>query len=201
MNRKKILITGFGPFPGQPHNPSAALVRTLARHFKKAARADADFRFCVLKTEYGAGMDRLAREMERFKPDVVICFGVAAGSKEIRLERTARNRQSATKPDAAGVLPQDAVISRYGPGTLPSTLPLAAIEHALKEQGIPAHLSDDAGDYLCNHVFYRVMTRAQERGGPERAGFVHIPVPDGPDTPSRRKLAEAGRIIVAVCLK
>jgi len=45
-----ILVTGFGPFPGAPRNPTGALVRTLSRHRRSGLRIVSH----VFETSYAA---------------------------------------------------------------------------------------------------------------------------------------------------
>jgi len=44
----------------------------------------------------------------------------------------------------------------------------------LRSAGIPAEISQTAGTYVCNHVFYGLMHALHSRPG-VRGGFIHIP--------------------------
>lgn len=193
--KPRLLITGFGPFPGQPHNPSAPLVRGLRQIFARA-QSGFDIRAVVLKTEYQAGLKKLNTEMRSYKPDIVICFGVAAGETGFRLEQQAQNRCSITHADASGHKPDEATILTGGQASHPSTLPLDKINNALVQSEIPCLLSDDAGDYLCNYIFYHLMAQTVSDNRPVRAGFIHIPMPDHPGTLSRQQLVRGARAII-----
>jgi pyroglutamyl-peptidase len=197
--KPRVLITGFGPFPGQPVNPSATLVRSLRQFFAREQQRF-DLRAVVLKTEYEGGWQKLQSELNRFKPDVVVCFGVAAGETGFRLEQQARNHCSTEKPDAAGYTPASSTINPDGAISHNATLPLNQIQSDLTAARIDCRMSDDAGDYLCNHVFFNLMARATSEGSPVRAGFIHIPVPDQPDTLSRTKLIKGARLIIDASL-
>lgn len=186
--KPRLLITGFGPFPGQPENPSADLVRALKRD--KVLAREFNIRCAVLKTEYDAGLKRLDKEIADFKPDIVVCFGVAAGEKGFRLETTARNRSSTKLPDAAGVCPGHARIINGGRRTYKATLPFKKAVKTLRSKGIKARLSDDAGSYLCNYVFYHLMA-----GNDVKGGFVHIPVPSR-KTLTKPRLLRGAKLII-----
>ena len=91
--------------------------------------------------------------------------------------------------------------------TYPTRLPIDDISAALKAAGIPVNPSDNAGDYLCNLTFYRLIERA-ERGGPQIVGFVHVPYLDtqvarltaeGHNVPHASTLTEA-QLIAAVMI-
>ncbi len=170
MAGKRVLVTGFGPFPGQPDNPSATLVKALKREFAKAGKTG--IRCVILKTEYKKSLRRLEKEIADFNPDVVVCFGVAAGEKGFRLETVARNRSSIKLADAAGNYPERPAIIEGARKTYAATLPFSSIKKKLDKAGIRARLSKDAGKYLCNYIFYHASARRDVK-----CGFAHIPVP------------------------
>jgi pyroglutamyl-peptidase len=191
-NKKRILITGFGPFPGQPENPSAELVGLLRHELEKSSGIDAHC--VVLKTEYGAALKCLQQELHSFKPDSVICFGVSAGESGFRLEQSAHNRLNTTLPDASGYKPDvscfDDGVEKYD-----TTVPIGKICEELNKTGIAARLSDDAGDYLCNFIYYHAIKESQKT--PSRTiNFVHIPEPDHTGTLSRADLLRGALSIV-----
>nr|WP_276813702.1 hypothetical protein [Desulfurococcus amylolyticus] len=45
----------------------------------------------------------------------------------------------------------------------------------LTEEGIPAVVSNTAGTYVCNLVFYELLHHGYTYGYPLRAGFIHLP--------------------------
>jgi pyroglutamyl-peptidase len=198
MKRKRLLITGFGPFPGRENNPSAALVRAIAAEFNDASCL---MRCVVLKTEYQAGLKTLDKELKTFRPDIVISFGVAADRKGIHLETRAANRiDNKGIADAAGYRPRRVRIDKTKNNEFPSTLPLQEIHRSLGAQGIPVQMSRDAGGYLCNYVFYNVMKHAQKGKGPAAAGFVHIPLPDAGGM-SEEDIKKAAQAIIRETLR
>jgi pyroglutamyl-peptidase len=92
----------------------------------------------------------------------------------ISLERTAVNLDLAIIPDNEGNQPLGRPVITGAPPTYSSTLPIQAILSALRKEGLPAAVSESAGTYVCNHVFYGLMSRlAQEPS--TRGGFVHVP--------------------------
>ncbi len=181
-----VLITGFGPFPGIDSNPSATVMERLRLEGHEAH---------VLPTEYGAGLALMESLLVKIDPDIVLCFGVAGDAERIRLERLARNTVSTERPDAAGDSPVDGAVEKGGPYVIGSTLPLEAIARALQARDIPWEWSDNAGDYLCNYMFYRVMRYLAACAKPAEAGFIHIPNEDAPGF-SMDRLVEAARVVV-----
>ncbi|PSM17061.1 hypothetical protein [Nitratireductor sp. StC3] len=170
----RILLTGFGPFPGAPVNPTEALVAELTA---APPRFDipCTLRMAVLDVDYATIATQLSAIGRDFLPDIAIHFGLAAECRGFRLERLARNSHAGARPDRAGGLP-DAERICAGPPTLSSSLPLAAIAIALGGHDLPVEWSDDAGGYLCNTVF--ALSRAGVCDGldPAMSGFVHVPM-------------------------
>ena len=189
----KLLVTGFGPFPGAPDNPSAGLIRTLADGRPDAFGASA-FRAVVLPTDYRRSWAALRRLYAAFAPDVVVHFGLNAKAEAIMVERTARKRCAPDRPDAAGFAPRSGLARRSGPETLAATLPAQAIVAALEKAGLPAALSEDAGGYVCNATLYRSLAIAPADGG-RRVGFIHVP-PTGRNGIDADRLSEAARIVL-----
>lgn len=166
----KALVTGFEPFGGDRINPSfEALRRFPARlgGLKIATR--------VLPVIYGEALPALRRAIVESAPDIVLGVGLAGGRSELSLERVAINIDDARIPDNAGNQPIDRPVVAGGPSAYFTTLPIKAAAAALREAGLPVAVSNSAGTFLCNHVFYGLMHEAARRGGCFRGGFLHVP--------------------------
>ncbi|MET3809833.1 pyroglutamyl-peptidase I [Arthrobacter sp. UYEF3] len=170
-----ILLTGFEPFGGETSNPSWAAARGAAALLSaEGFPAVAVELPCV----FGEALNVLAAALAEHGPDLVLCAGQAGGRERISLERIAINCDDARIPDNAGNVPVDAPVVTGGPAAYFSTLPIKAALGALLAAGIPAEVSQTAGTYVCNHVFYGLM-HALRRSPGTRGGFVHVPF--GPD--------------------
>jgi len=167
----RVLLIGFGPFPGAPFNPSAALVKTLARR-RRPALAEIVCTTHVFATAYAA-VDHDLPRLFALKPDVILMFGLAGRRRQLCIETRARNAVSVLFPDASGYRPQRGVIVRDGEAALPGAAPFADLLGALRGHRVPARLSRDAGRYLCNYAYWRALERA--RSGRPLVQFVHIP--------------------------
>ena len=88
----RVLLIGFGPFPGPPFNPSSVLVKTLARR-RRPALADVICTTHVFATTYAA-VDRDLPKLFAQKPDVILMFGLAARRCQLCIETRARNAVS-----------------------------------------------------------------------------------------------------------
>jgi pyroglutamyl-peptidase len=166
-----ILLTGFEPFGGETVNPSWEAVRRLDGWTAPGLRVVAG----LLPCEFGAAREALEKLIDQHHPQCLIAVGQAGKRAEISVERIAINVDDARIPDNAGRKPIDEPVIAEGPAAYFSTLPIKAIVHRLREAGIPAAVSQTAGTFVCNHVFYAAMHAAAKRGGSLRSGFIHIP--------------------------
>ena len=165
-----MLLTGFAPFGGEAVNPSWQAVRALDGQMVEGHRIVT----AELPCEFDASLPVLWRALRKAEPKVAIAVGLAGGRNGISLERIAINLIDARIPDNAGAQPVDVPVLRGGAAAFFSTLPLKASLLALREADIAAHVSQTAGTYVCNQVFYALM-HALRRCRNTRAGFVHVP--------------------------
>ena len=178
----RVLVTGFGPFPGAPFNPSAALAKALAGG-RRPAFAGIERTTHVFATTY-ASVDRDLPKLLAQKPDIVLMFGVAGRRHQLCIETRARNAVSLLFPDAGGHRPRHGVIRLGGPTALTGNAPFARLAGAA---GPRTRLSRDAGRYLCNYVYWRALEHAH--GTRPLVQFVHIP-PVGTKPRRRRRLRQ-----------
>ena len=171
-----VLLTGFGPFPGAPFNPTGPLVRALARRAQPGARRSAH----VFRTSYATVDRELPQLIARRQPDVLIMFGVATSTRHLRIETVARNTLSVAVPDATGTLPQSDMIAFAGVESLRMPAPARRLLNAARAARVPAAISRDAGRYLCNYLCWRASEAARQPGGPRLAAFIHVPLVDRP---------------------
>ncbi|MGE6320743.1 pyroglutamyl-peptidase I [Pseudomonas oryzihabitans] len=164
-----LLLTGFAPFGGETLNPSWEAVRRLDGE----RLGDLTVVAAQLPTEFGAALRVLDELLDRHRPTLVVAVGQAGGRAELSLERIAINVDDARIPDNAGRQPIDEPVVAGGPAAYFSTLPIKAMTRALRDAGIPAAVSQTAGTFVCNHVFYGLQHRLQGSG--VRSGFIHIP--------------------------
>jgi pyroglutamyl-peptidase len=188
--RPKLLVTGFGPFPGAPENPTETLMAGLAGASPEALGAGA-LRAVVLPTDYRRSWEMLRDLYANLSPDVVVHFGLHLHAEAIHVERVGRNAVDPRKLDAAGYAPSDGRVHGSGPDLLHATLPVSGIVDALTEAGHAAELSDDAGGYVCNATLYRSL---HAEAAPQ-VGFIHVP-PEGQHGTTQEKLVRVASVVL-----
>jgi pyroglutamyl-peptidase len=165
-----VLLTGFAPFGGEIMNPSWDAVVALNGYRIRGHRVVAR----QLPVTFGESLKALRTALRETSPSLVICVGQAGGRAQLSLERVAINVDDARIPDNTGYQPIDTPIAESGPAAYFSTLPIKALLVGLRDAGYPAEVSQTAGTYVCNHVFYGLMHALRNKRS-VRGGFVHIP--------------------------
>jgi len=171
MARQRILLTGFEPFGGDAINPSWLVAQALHGQQIGGATVHALQLPCV----FGRALTELQAALERQRPQLVLALGLAAGRAEMSVERVAINVDDARMPDNAGASPIDQPVVARAPAAYFSTLPIKAMVHAMRAAGVPAAVSQTAGTFVCNHVFFGLMHLLRRRRV-VRAGFMHVPL-------------------------
>ncbi|MEZ4472302.1 MAG: hypothetical protein R3F60_16205 [bacterium] len=115
---RTVLVTGFGPFPGVPHNVSGSIARAVDGACLGGLRC----RGAVLDTSWARAWPQLRAAVGEARPLGLILLGVAPRAR-VEVELIARNRRL-PRPDCDGALPDGPLVAPAGPDELPTTLPL-----------------------------------------------------------------------------
>ncbi len=165
----KILLTGYEPFGGETINPSWEAVKLLQG--KKIGGASvAVVQMPVVWNEID---EAFITAIQQHQPDVMVCVGQSGGRNAVAIERIAVNK--ANGKDNKEVEKVEAAIKEDGPQAYFSTLPIVEMNKAVCEAGVPCYISNSAGLYLCNYIFYAVRHYTEINKLNLKAGFVHIP--------------------------
>jgi len=172
-DKLRVLITGFGPFPGAPYNPTPPLVARLTR-LRRPAFDDVERVGHIFHVTYATVDRELPQLVAKHRPQALLMFGLADRTAHLRVETRARNAITTRWPDAdqtrsrKGSIAGDADAQMFGPHT-------AKLLRAAVGTGIDARASRDAGSYLCNYLSWRSIEAVQADNGPRLAAFIHIP--------------------------
>jgi len=169
---KTLLITGFEPFGGETVNPALEAVREMARRSVKGVHIVT----CEVPVVRFDSINAVVAAIESQHVDAVMTVGQAAGRMAITPERVAINLDDYRIMDNCGNQVIDEPVVRGGPSAYFSTLPIKAMVAAMQAGGVPAQVSNSAGTFVCNHLFYGVQHYLAERNSPVKHGFVHIPM-------------------------
>ena len=172
-DKLRILVTGFGPFPGAPYNPTQPLVARLQR-LRRPAFGDVELSGHIFPVTYSAVDRELPELLAEYRPQALLMFGLASRTPYVRIETRARNAITTLRPDAdhtwvrKGSIAGGADAMMFGPHT-------ARLLRAAVGSGVDARASRDAGSYLCNYLSWRAIEATCGDSGPRLAAFVHVP--------------------------
>ena len=168
MQQKRLLITGFDPFGGQPVNPSWEAVRRLSNEI-------GDYTLTKLRipTVFGAAAQAVLETAQSVQPDVILSIGQAGGRSAVTPEVVGLNLREAGIPDNAGNQPSARPVVAGAPAAYFATVPVREMVRAINAAGLPGALSYSAGAYVCNDVLYTLLHHFD--GTPTRVGFIHVP--------------------------
>jgi pyroglutamyl-peptidase len=171
--RLRLLVTGFGPFPGAPFNPTQPLVARLLR-LRRPALSDVELARHIFPVTYTDVDCELPELLGSHRPHALLMFGLASRTAHVRIETRARNAVTTLWPDAGRVKPRMGSIAgcddarMFGPHT-------ERLLRAALATGIDARLSRNAGSYLCNYLSWRAIEATRRPGGPALVSFIHVP--------------------------
>lgn len=165
----RILVTGFDAFNGEKINPASLILEKLCDEIDGN-----QIEKLLLPTAFYKVANLIERKIEEYRPDIIISLGQAGGRSEITVERVAINIADSSIADNDGKRPIDEKIRIDGENAYFSTLPIKAIVESLREEKIPAAVSNTAGTFVCNYVMYTDLYFAKKYKNIS-AGFIHVP--------------------------
>lgn len=192
------MLTGFEPFGGEDINPSLEAMKDLDGYQYK----DYEVVGLEVPTVYDESIDVIEKKISIVDPEAVISVGQAGGRNSISVERIGINIDHTTQEDNEGNTPKNRLIDENGKDGHFSTLPIQEITDNLKENEIPAKISNTAGTYICNHIMYGVLNHIEKNRLDMKAGFIHVPyIPEqvmDKDKPSMsmEMISEAVKIVI-----
>ncbi|WP_455143474.1 pyroglutamyl-peptidase I [Candidatus Hodarchaeum mangrovi] len=169
-----ILVTGFEPFGEYKTNPSQEIAQNLDKKringFKIIGR--------VIPLRYKEIQSLIHSHIAENDPDIILALGQAP-RPSISIERVAINIADVSKIGYnCGSAPKDEKLVEEGPVAYFSTLPIRKIQEYLRKHNIPCYISNSAGTFGCNQIFYYMMNYLEEssRLAKVQAGFIHLPL-------------------------
>ncbi|HEY9786259.1 MAG TPA: pyroglutamyl-peptidase I [Candidatus Obscuribacterales bacterium] len=176
---KRILITGFDAFDKHRSNPSELLVGTLSETLTEKGKDSVIIETLVLPTCCNKAWSKLRRRLNSANGDysTIIMTGLAHTRTKLSLERFALNIRDYRVKDNGGHQFDDVKIERRGPDALRTIAPLAVLKAALNRKGFPCDISNHAGTFICNEIYYRALFHQLQVGSDAPVLFVHIPLP------------------------
>ena len=193
---KTLLIAGFDPFGGATVNPAWEAVKHLP-----AQIGQYKLEKLQIPTVFGKGAKAVLDAASALHPELILCIGQAGGRSAVTPERIAVNIRDARIPDNEGNQPVGARVVPEGPAAYFATVDVMAAAQAAQAQGLPATVSNSAGAFVCNDVFYTLLHHFDRT--PTRVGFIHVPwLPEqgAPSLPLEQTAAALEAMIFSLAL-
>lgn len=194
MIMKKLLITGFDPFGGERINPAWEAVKLLPEQI-----GDYSLTKLQIPTVFKCGAQAVINAAQTIQPDLILCIGQAGGRSAVTPERIAVNIRDAKIDDNLGNHPRGEYVVPNGPAAYFATVDVMAMAEACEVHSIPATVSNSAGAFVCNDVFYTLLHHYNRTN--TRVGFIHVPWLPEQGTPSLplAQTAAALEAMIASC--
>ena len=160
----KLLLTAFEPFGGAETNITQSILSLLPDSI-----ADWAIEKVCLPVSFKRAPIALQEAIVTCSPDLVIMLGQCPAGENIRLERFAINMMDSTKGDNDGYIPNEETIYANQPLALQTPLPIRELERFCTDNVQPVQVSNSAGLYVCNRVYYEALYLHQQ------AIFMHVP--------------------------
>ena len=194
---RKFLFTGFKPYSRFKHNPSEKLIKIISSNRTELEKEFGVKIFShVLDVSYKESEKEISELIERVAPDFIVSFGMAPKARKIMIERVALNLDDCKRRDKSGEVRLGKEIVSLAPAAFFSQLPIQELLRTFLKEGISAEISNHAGTYICNHVFYFAIYKTKSLGLKTKVGFIHLP-----KIVSKNTLLKIGKICIDVCLK
>lgn len=163
-------MTAFDPFGGETVNPALEAVKRLPDTI-----AGATIVRKAIPTVFGEAIDVLEETLAAELPALTLCIGQAGGRFDITVERVAINVDDARIEDNEGHQPIDVPIFKDGAPAYFARLPIKRMVQAIREEDLPASVSNSAGTFVCNHLMYGLLYLIEHKYPEMRGGFIHVP--------------------------
>ncbi|EDX85503.1 pyrrolidone-carboxylate peptidase superfamily [Synechococcus sp. PCC 7335] len=147
-----LLITSFVPWLAhQKSNSSDDLIAALQSQNKLPTKS---VWLRHVPVCFDSAPELVIAELRRLRPRAIICCGMAERRTCLTIEKQAERKQA------------------KGRQTLQTPV---NVQHLLKETS-QSEVSYDAGQYVCNHLYYQVLVTIDEFQLATAAIFVHVPI-------------------------
>lgn len=160
----RILVTAFEPFGGFDTNITQKIISLLP-----AQVGNKEILTTCLPVSFQRAPIILQELIAQYQPNLILLLGQCPVGENIRLERFAMNMMDSHKADNDGYCPSEEQIYPDAPLAYCTPINIKTIVHHLQEEKLPVVVSNSAGLYVCNRVYYEALHLQQN------ALFVHIP--------------------------
>jgi len=183
-----VLLTGFNRFGSFPVNTSQLLIEELGR--RNVGSGQLNIVTQILPTEFRKSGILLEKIITTYRPRIILSAGISSYAYSIKLERFALNIDDTDVPDNRGYIPKDKKIKPDGAEAYRGNFPLEQLQSCISGYNFPVYISNHAGSYVCNHVYYVGCYLVRKLRLPALHGFIHLPTIDETNEGSRVNMVQ-----------
>lgn len=171
MQAHKILVTGFRPFLGESINPSQILIEWL----QSLPEYSNTVGTLLLPVSFKSAAPLLLEHLKNHDCDYLLMLGQAGGRNKVNLERVALNWIESEHLDEDGYRPPQGPIVVQNEPALFTEAAITQWQKTLEDMGLPVSISLSAGGYVCNYLYYQVLTELKKQRKQTQSCFIHVP--------------------------
>jgi pyroglutamyl-peptidase len=172
----RCVISGFDAFGSFTFNPSQKIVELLPTTYE-IPRTNIVLKIekLVLPTCCSESWKLIKRQLGKQHCDVLIMTGLANTRQDLSLERFALNIRDYGMKDNSGHEWNDSQIHKGEVEALKTDLPLVPLRTALRKNNHGVYISNHAGTFICNEVYYQALREKQRSKNLGSVLFLHVP--------------------------
>lgn len=166
----KLLLLAFEPVGSLRFDLSGRVAEAAV---ERLSRSGVPAEAVLIPAAFSRCWAAVEKVLMKVRPQVVLVLAQRGNCRGIAFEKFGKNRIDAEIPDREGAQPRGIAVVAGGKPCYETTLPIERMAEKIRRKGIPAGISQDAGAFVCNALYYQLLRAAEERDF--GAGFVHLP--------------------------
>lgn len=163
-----ILITGFEPFGSHKTNNSWEIVKALKNRN--------EIKILCLPVSFSRAHDEVLDLIKKQSFDLIIMLGETSSTNDyIRLERVAINLKDSINKDNDAITADEELLVEDAALAYFTKFPVKKIAGQLKEEGYPVKVTNSAGTFVCNSLYFNILHYIETNKLTTKALFIHVP--------------------------
>lgn len=162
-----LLVTAFEPFGPWDHNSTVDVAEKLSYELGAAT--------LTLPVDIVSAPQLLRSTIRAIGPTAVLALGLHGRTRSVRVERAALNVADFSLADNAGRVVHSQPVVEGAPDGRLTSANVREVVNTMRADGVPADVSNSAGTYLCNAIYFVALDALAEDGCDAGALFLHLP--------------------------
>ncbi len=176
----RCIIAGFDPFGSAAFNPSGEIALAFSDLITTPELGSVATEKLLLPTCCSESWKVLREALKKFPDEdlIVILLGLNERGTNLHLERTAVNLRKYRIPDNNGHQHVASKIYLSEGESRSTKIKVGDVVSTLMKNGIPCEVSNNAGTFVCNEIYFRALSHQAEHKNVLATIFIHVPLPE-----------------------